>query len=225
MRGRVVDEVRDRAGVVGERDQPRRVGVLAAADRRVTRVQRPDRLQVGLDRAVQHQVLGAVLLDGDDLRFPGIRVQHHAVHVGLGVRGQHLDLAAGHVDPDQPGRVRVDGRNAQQRPAVLAERDDVAGGHVVGGDCQQRPPVVQVPLPDQELHVPVGLGRVGRPDDHVLVGQPAREARVLHFQGHLAGQQVEPEDVVQLRVLPVEPDQDLGRELLVRRRSAGPGRR
>ena len=137
----VVGEVLNRAGVVGEGDQPRRVGFVAADRLRVAGVQRPDRLEVRFHRRVEHVVLGAVLEHLDDLRLPGIRVEHRARHVRLGVLEQHLGLAGGQVDPAQPAGVRAERADGQQRRAVPAEREHVAGRHVVGRDGEQRPPV------------------------------------------------------------------------------------
>ncbi len=88
--GPVVGEVLDRAHVVGEVDQPGRVGFVAADRLRVAGVKRPDRLEVGLHRRVEHVVLGAVLEHLDDLRLPGVRVQHGPRDVRLGVLEQHL---------------------------------------------------------------------------------------------------------------------------------------
>ena len=207
--GPVEGVVLDRPGVVGERDQPGVVGLVAADRLRVAGVQRPDRLEVGLDRRVEHVVFGAVLEHLDDLRLPGVRVQHRARHVRLGVLQQHLGVAGAEVDPDQPAGVRVDRADGQQGPAVTGEREHVAGRDVVGRDGEQRPPLVLRAVPDQHVEPAVGQ-RGDRPaDHHVLVREPAGVPRVLDQLVQLAGRQREPVDVVQLRVVPVDPDQHL----------------
>ena len=123
---------------------------------------------------------------------------------------------AGQVDPDQPAGVRAHRADRQQRPAVLAERDRPAGQRVLGGDGQQRPPVIPGRrLADHDDHAAVGLRRDPGPDHQLAVGDPVHEPGVLDLLDQLAGGQVEPVDVVQLRVVAVQPDQDLGRELLV----------
>ena len=205
----VVGEVLHRAGVVGERDQPGRVGFVAADRLRVAGVQRPDRLEVGLDRGVEHVVLGAVLEHLDDLRLPRVRMEHRARHVGLGVFQQHLGFAGGEVDPAQPARVRADRADGQQGPAVAAERQHVAGRDVVGRDGEQRPPVVVRAVADEQVESAVGQRGDRAADHHVLVREPAGVPRVLDQLDQLAGRQREPVDVVQLRVVTVDPDQHL----------------
>ena len=176
-------------------------------------MQRPDRGQVVGDRGVEHQVLGPVLLEGHDLRFPGVRVDPDAAHVGFGIADQHLLGAGRRVDPDQPAGLGADRADAEQRAAVLAERDDVAGQRVVGGHGQQRPPVRVGAVPHHHHEAPVGLRRDPGPDRELRVCGPVDEAGVLDFLGQLAGDQVEPVNVVQFGVVAVQRDQQFGREL------------
>src|SRR5262249_59325295 len=69
----VVGVVRHRAGVVGEADQPHPVVVVPAAARRVARVQRAARGQVGLRRRGQRQVVPPPLGAAYELETPGGR--------------------------------------------------------------------------------------------------------------------------------------------------------
>ena len=176
-------------------------------------MQRPDRGQVVGDRRGRGRGTRTGPLEGHDLRFPGVRLDPDVAHVGLGIGGQHLLGAGRHVDPDQPAGVGADRADAEQRAAVLAERDHVAGQRVFGGNGQQRPPVAFRVVPDQHRKAPVGLRRDRAPDRKLRVCDPVDEAGVLDFLGQLAGDQVEPVDVVQFGVVAVQRDEQLGREL------------
>ena len=207
--GPVVGVVPHRARVLGEGDQPGGVGLIPPDQRRVARVQGPDRLVVELHRRVEDVILGAVLDHLHDLRLPGVRVQHRAFHVGLGVFEQHPRVARGQVELDQPARVHPDRADDQQRLPVAGERQHVAGRGVVARDGQHGPPVSLGVVADQ--HVVAAGGQRGKraADHHVLVGEPAGEPGVLDQLGQFPGPQVQPVDVVQLGVVPVHPDQDL----------------
>ncbi len=207
----VVQVVGHRAGVVGEPDEEHGVRVVPAGEPGVAGVQRAHRLEVVGERLVEHHVLGALLEDGDDLRLQRVRVQQHARHVGLRVLGDDRLLAGGEVDPGEPPGVGPGGADHQQGLPVLAERHDVAGGRVLGGDRQQRAPLVVGGLADEQVEAAVRLRPQRPPHDEVLVGDPAGETGVLDLLHQRAGRQVQPVHVVQLRVVLVDADERLAR--------------
>ena len=208
--GPVVGVVPYRAGVVGEGDQPGGVGLVPVDQARVAGVQRPDRLEVGCHRRVEHVILGPVLEHQRDLRFPGVRVQDRARHVRVGVFEQHLVLAgcAGRSGPAGRCSTPTELMASSDFPSPVNASASLAGASSAGMR-QQRPPAGLGVVADEQVEPAVGQRGDRAADHHVLVREPADVPGVLDQLGQLPGLQVQPVDVVQLRVIPVHPDQDL----------------
>ena len=83
-----------------------------------------------------------------------------------------------------------------------------AGHGVLGWNGLQQPPVALGVVADFDHHAPVGLKAHADPRHQFGVGDPAREARVLHLLDQVPADQVKPVDVVQGRVAAADSSSD-----------------
>ena len=211
----IVGVVADRPVVLREADEPRPVGIVVPGEGEVARIEAAQALELVGDRGVQHQVVHALAGDEDDLRLVRVRVEPGAGDVVVRVfRDQELRPVRA-VEPDEPARVGARRRQRQQAATVLGERERMGGQRVLLPDREDRPPRRVGRVADRDLHAAV-LGRCdGRAHVEAPVGDETDVARVLHDLRELAARERELEDVVQLRVLPVQADEDPVGEVLV----------
>ncbi len=144
-------------------------------------------------------------------------LRHDAAHVVLRVLGQDVGHTGGEVDPQQPAGVGVDRRQQEEALPVGGESDGGGAERVVGVDVEEHLPLFRAGAgasPDQ-VHAPVGPGLEAGPHPHLGVGDEPDDARVLEDHLQLTGLGVEVVDVVELGVVLVEADEELGGVLLL----------
>ena len=202
--------------VVGdEGGQPGAVGVVGAEDVQLAGV---DGLEVGDvvgHRRVEDLELVAVLLEHDEPGLTGVGVEVDGRYVVDGVLGDDLGVAGGEVHLHEAAGVGADRRQHPQAGAVEGEGQRAGGEGVVLADLEHGSPLRLFVVADHPDHAAVGQRGQAAPHAEVGVDEQPDEPGVLHHLCQLAGGEVEPVHVVQLRVVDVEPDEDLVGKVLV----------